>query len=47
MIYLNNKSVTMNISNTLYGIFNSFDKNSEMDDYTFYVSVNLVNIWPN
>lgn len=37
----------MNIDITLYGIYNSFDKNSEMNDYAFYASVNLVNIWPN
>lgn len=34
----------MNIDITLYDIYNSFDKNSEMNDYAFYASVNLVNI---
>lgn len=35
----------MNTDITLYGIHNSFDKkNSEMNDYTFCISVNLVNI---
>lgn len=34
----------MNIDITLYGTYNSFDKKGEMNDYAFYISVNLVNI---